>query len=926
MNKRSLNSLEVTEKDEPLKKDIRELGIILGKVLKEQEGIEVFHIEEKLRALTKELRTNYTDNIYKRIISLIEKLDIKKTHKVVRAFSTYFILVNAADEVHRIRMYRTRISANESVPKGSIEEAFSILSRADLSGENVKEILDAMEIIPVFTAHPTEATRQTILRKILRISQLLLQRELIKYTHEEEEEIKRELHIIITLLWQSNEIRFHKVTVRDEIQRGLFFFKDILYDVLPKFYIRLNLKLASYFNIESPSPAIIKFGSWMGGDRDGHPYVTEEITKETLLNNKKQIINLYLRDLEPLYTYLSTSSNIIPADKELVDSVKKDSALLKIKKINGLARDPSEIYRSKLYLISRKLLKTLNNEKKGYKNAEELLKDLDLIYQSLCYNKGKIIAENRVLPFIYKVKTFGFHFVSIDIRQNTSLLRLAVNDVMKNIGMGEKFSASSENQKIQYLTQYLLKSPSLKKNRLKNSTKQVLNEICLIEWGKENISSEATNDFIISNCSSVSDILSILFLARHAGLIKLFKGKMSSSSIDILPLFETIEDLRNSADIMKVLFENTIYWHHLMLRNKIQKVMIGYSDSNKDGGIVTSNFELYKAQKAIKKICDEKGIELVLFHGRGGSTSRGGGPVSESILAQPRGTIDGKIKITEQGEMISTKYLIPEIAERSLELMSSAVILKTAESKFGFEEKIDEEPDNFQLIFEEISAEAFKHYKELINHPRFPEYFRTATPIDIIERIEIGSRPPSRSSGEDIRTLRAIPWVFAWTQNRQTISGWYGFGYSISTCIERGITSMEVLKNMYKNWEFFKVLVDNIEMVLLKTDMIIGKEYISLSPHKSSAMQIFNLINEEYERSLNILLSITGETDLLDYDKSLQRSILLRNPYIDPISFIQIKFIKQYRQKNTSTRKKKLLLSLLRSTVNGIAAGLRNTG
>jgi len=926
MNKRSLKSLEVTEKDEPLKKDIRELGIILGNVLKEQEGVEVFHIEEKLRALTKELRTNYTDNIYKRIISLIEKLDIKKTYKVVRAFSTYFILVNAADEVHRIRMYRSQISMNESAPKGSVDEALSILNNSNLTRENVKEILDAVEIIPVFTAHPTEATRQTILRKILRISQLLLQRELIKYTHEEEEEIKRELHTVITLLWQSNEIRFHKITVMDEIQRGLFFFKDILYDVLPKFYIRLNLKLSSFFNIESPSPIVIKFGSWMGGDRDGHPYVTEGITKKTLLNNKKQIINLYLQDLEPLYTYLSTSSIIIPADKELVDSVKRDDAVLKTKKTNGLMRDPSEIYRSKLFLISRKLLKTLDNEKRGYKNSQEFLDDMNLIYQSLCNNKGKIIAENRVLPFIYKVKTFGFHFVSIDIRQNTSLLRLAVNDLIKNIGLRGNFSRLSEETKIEYLTQHAIKSSFLKKNRLKKSTKQVMSELSLIKWGKENISEEATNDFIISNCSSVSDILSVLFLARHVGLVKFSKGEMLSSDVDILPLFETIEDLRNSADVMNALLENKVYWQHLMLRNKIQKVMIGYSDSNKDGGIVTSNFELYKAQKAIKNICDEKGIELVLFHGRGGSTSRGGGPVSESILAQPKGTIDGKIKITEQGEMISTKYLIPEIAERSLELMGSAVILKTAESKFGIEENMDKEPDNFQLIFEEISEEAFKHYKKLINQLRFPEYFRTATPIDIIERIEIGSRPPSRSSGEDIRTLRAIPWVFAWTQNRQTISGWYGFGYSISSCIERGIVSMEDLKRMYKNWEFFKVLVDNIEMVLLKTDMIIGKEYISLCPDKSSAIQIFNMINEEYERSLNILLDITGETDLLDYDKSLQRSILLRNPYIDPISFIQIKFIRQYREKNASARKKKLLLSLLRSTVNGIASGLRNTG
>lgn len=926
MNKRSLSSLEVTEKDEPLKKDIRELGIILGNVLKEQEGTDIFFLEEKLRALTKELRTNYTDKIYRRIVSLIEKLDIRKTHKVVRAFSTYFILVNAADEVHRIRMHRLRISMNENAPKGSVEEALSVLNKSGLQPENINEILNSIEIIPVFTAHPTEATRQTILRKILRISQLLLQRELIKYTAEEEEEIKRELYTVITSLWQSNEIRFHKITVRDEIQRGLFFFKDILYDVLPRFYLRLNLKLNSYFSITSPSPVIIKFGSWMGGDRDGHPYVTEQITRETLLNNKRQIINLYLQDLELLYTYLSTSSIIIPSDKELIESVKKDSLLLKVKKTDGLMRDPSEIYRSKLYLISRKLLKTLSDEKGSYQNIEEFLDDLHLIYRSLCNNKGKIIAENRVLPFIYKVRTFGFNFVSIDIRQNSSFLRLAVNDITKYTGLKEKFSSLDEENKIEYLTRCIAKSLPFKKKKLKNSTKKIVSEISLIKWGIENISRNACSDFIISNCSSASDILSVLFLAREAGLIKISKEKLSASNIDILPLFETIEDLRSSAEVMQKLLENEVYRQHLMLRNKIQKVMIGYSDSNKDGGIVTSNFELYKAQKSIKKICDENGIELVLFHGRGGSTSRGGGPVTESIQAQPKGTIEGKIKITEQGEMISTKYLIPEIAERSLELMSSAVILKTSESKFGKIENPHISPDNLQSMFEQISEEAFKHYKELINHPKFPEYFRTATPIDIIERIEIGSRPPSRSSDEDIRTLRAIPWVFAWTQNRQTISGWYGFGYSVSSCIQRGIISMDELKNMYKNWEFFKVLADNIEMVLLKTDMIIGREYISLCPDMSAAKEIFNMISSEYDRSVDVLLKITGETDLLNSDKSLQRSILLRNPYIDPISFIQVKFIKKYRNKNLQAREKKQLLSLLRSTVNGIAAGLRNTG
>ena len=351
--------------------------------------------------------------------------------------------------------------------------------------------------------------------------------------------------------------------------------------------------------------------------------------------------------------------------------------------------------------------------------------------------------------------------------------------------------------------------------------------------------------------------------------------------------------------------------------------MIGYSDSNKDGGIVTSNFELYKAQKNLKKLCDNEKIELILFHGRGGSISRGGGPVSQSILAQPAGTIEGKIKITEQGEMISSKYLIPEIASQSLEFITSAVLVASVESKY---KKAEDKFDTYSDIFEKISSNALESYRLLINYKNFAEYFRTATPIDIIEQIEIGSRPSSRKKNKDFKSLRAIPWVFSWTQNRQTISGWYGFGHSINKCVDEKITSWEEIRKMYDEWEFFKMLVNNIEMVLLKTDMIIGKEYVSLCRNKKTAEEIFEMINKEYELSVKTVLKITGENELLEHNKSLQSSLLLRNPYIDPISFIQLRFMKQYREKNFPKSKKDKLVSLLRITVNGIAAGVRNTG
>ncbi len=517
--------------------------------------------------------------------------------------------------------------------------------------------------------------------------------------------------------------------------------------------------------------------------------------------------------------------------------------------------------------------------------------------------------------------------MTTDIRQNSSLLREAINDILNYSGAAKNFDSLDEDEKIKILTKEILSQRPLRNifSNLKETTNQVLNELAVIKWGKQHISPNACNDYIISNCTSVSDVLTALLLAKESGLVEIDKNRIKKSLIDILPLFETIEDLRNCDMVMQTLFVNAAYSKHISIRKNVQKIMIGYSDSNKDGGIVTSNYELYKGQKKLKQICDKNKVELILFHGRGGSISRGGGPVSQSILAQPVGTIEGKIKITEQGEMISSKYLIPQIAERSLEIMTSAVILSTAQSLQAANKKRDYHFEKFNTIMDKISEEAFIHYRNLINHKNFHNYFRTVTPIDIIEHIEIGSRPASRKKSKDIRALRAIPWVFSWTQNRQTISGWFGFGYSINKAVENGITDWKTLSKMYNEWKFFKALVDNIEMVLLKTDMIIGKEYLSLVKD-NTGKEIFNIISNEYELSNSAVLKIINEENLLDHAKSLQRSLLLRNPYIDPISFIQVRFIKEFRAKNISNKRKEQLLSLLRSSVNGIAAGVRNTG
>jgi len=912
-------------KDIPLKKDVYELGVILGNVLIEQEGKEFFLLEEKFRFLTKSFRKKYSAKTKQGIDILVKNLSLDETAKIIRAFHTYFLLANSAYEVHRIRRQRAHVIKGRTLQKGSIEDALAKLSKQGRSSRFLINLLETVEVKPVLTAHPTEATRQTTLRKILNISQLLLKSELMLLTEEEKNDIKDQLHNEITLLWQSNEIRRHRVTVKDEVRRGLFFFREVLYDVIEDYYRILNKKMLSIFNASKSSPEIIKFGSWIGGDRDGHPFVTPEISEFTLRENKKLILSLYINDLDTLYDILSSSLELIPASDALIKSVKKDRIRLGSLFNEEILKDPSEIYRLKLYLIILKLKNTNSGEGHHYKNHNELVNDLNLVYESLKANKGYSIAEIKILPLIYKVKTFGFHLASLDIRQNASQLRFAIDEIFRFAEVCPNFLELSQEEKIKILTNELLNSrPLLKTDEfLSRETRRVLAELRIIKWAKENVSNESCNDYIISTSSCVSDVLIALLLSKEVELVRVRRKKIIRSNVDLLPLFETIEDLRAADRIMNELYLNKAYSQQLKSRNNIQKIMIGYSDSNKDGGIVTSNFELYKAQLNLKHFSDSHKIKLILFHGRGGSVSRGGGPVNQAILSQPKGTIEGKIKITEQGEMISSKYLLPQIALRSLELMTSAVIVASAISR----NKSDIESfKKFEPLFEQISRRAHKHYRALIEQPNFLSYFRTVTPIDVIEKIEIGSRPSSRKASNDISSLRAIPWVFAWTQNRQIIPGWYGFGTAINFCVKEKLTSWKELQKIYKKWDFFKALVDNIEMVLSKTDLTIGKEYLKLCGESESSTHLFGMISKEHKLAVNAVLKITGEKHLLVSNPSLQRSLLLRNPYIDPISFIQINLIQKFRSKKISQSERGKVLHLLRSTVNGIAAGMKNTG
>ncbi len=909
--------------NDKLTTQIHELGKLLGEVLIEQEGIEIYNYVEELRRLTKDFRAGTGADSIPLITDCVNKLSVEQAAKIVKAFSIYFILVNAADEINKIRAIHQRLATANDSYKGTFSNTFKELKTKGLSDEAISGLLNSIEITPVFTAHPTEATRQTVLRKIRKICELLQDRD-VYYTNQFRlDSINRKLKAEITLLWQTNDVRFRKIAIEDEVQRGLFLFKDILYNAVPNIYEHLEYAKKNAGLHFSTDNVLINFGSWIGSDRDGHPFVTSEVTKQTMIKQKEQILQLYRKDIERLYAELSPSVFQTGVSAELEESVSRDKEKIDIS-IGNHFIDPSEFYRYKLSLIFAKLLRASENREGGYAAKEELISDLLLISDSLHQNKGGIIAQTLIKPLIEKVKTFGFNLARLDIRQNAALLRRTVAEAIENADITANFEQLSEDEKIEILSNELLSSRPVFNGFKKYSpeAEQVLSEFSLIVWAQQHISTDAGREYIISNCSRVSDILGALLLAKESGLVSIDKKEVVKSDIDILPLFETISDLRGAAETLNNLYSIEAYRMHLSRRNNIQKIMIGYSDSNKDGGITASNFELYKAQISITDISAASGLNILFFHGRGGSISRGGGPVFDSILSIPQGTMTGKIKITEQGEMVSAKYLTPEIANENLELMISAVILSAA-SQFSNQRQTGDYQKYFTLM-SQISELSMIAYRALINAEGFQQYFREATPIDIIEQLEIGSRPSARKQGGRISDLRAIPWVFSWTQNRQTISGWFGFGSAIQLMLKSSKISIDELRSMYRDWNFFKVLVDNIEMVLFKTDMMIGREYASLYDGPGN---FFNIIKNEYDSVVTAVLNITGETSLLDNNPALQRTLALRNPYIDPISFVQLRFIKEYRKQNLKQgAMDKEITSLLRSTVNGIAAGIRNTG
>lgn len=933
--------LDPAARDVPLRRDVRRLGNLLGCVLREQAGLALFEKEEEIRSLTKDLRRTFSLEGEAAMARITEGLDLPTTTQIVRAFTMFLQLVNVAEQIHDIRKRRyDQLVAPDIPPPGSLEHAVIHCKGAGISPEGLQTLLDELDVTLVLTAHPTEAKRRSILEKTRRISQHLAALDNPLLTSREQEILEAEILAEITAIWQSDEVRVQPPTVLDEVRNGLFYFDEILWDVLPRLYRDLRWALTKHYPGASFTiPPFLRFGSWIGGDRDGNPHVTLETTWETLRLHKDLALRKHRQGLERLARVLSQSTAQVGASEELRASLLADEARIGVARGSLDRRNEREPYRRKLTCMRARLEATLasNAQEAGsasgpawrYHRVAELLEDLAIIQRSLAEHRGSRAAAGAVQALMDQTGVFGFHLAALDIRQDAAVLRRTLAEVAEAVGLVEgDLREMGEAQRQVLLTRELHTPRPLVPPfaRFSQETTDTLGLFRLIRRAQTEIAPEAITAFVLSLTEQPSDVLTALLLAKEAGLVQ--RGEAGvGSHIDLVPLFEKIGVLRVAPRILDTLFANGPYREHLKARGGIQEVMLGYSDSSKDGGYLTSNWELYMAQEGLAAGAAAHGVRLRLFHGRGGTVGRGGGPMHEAIFAQPRGTVRGKIKITEQGEMIYYKYGQPAVAARNLELVASAV-LEVSAGTHG----VPAIERTWLNVMASVSARAYRAYRALVaEDPDLFRYFEEATPVQEISRLNIASRPAWRHGAKRLEDLRAIPWVFAWVQSRHYIPGWFGLGAGLKGFLaEDPAGRLALLQRMDREWPFFSRVVENAQMTMCKADLAIARRYASLVEDAAVRARIFERIREEYEASREVLLLITGQDELLDTDPALQRSLRLRNPYVDPLSYIQVSLLRRLRALPEGEARESPAASALRQplhlTINGIATAMRSTG
>jgi len=905
---------------EALNRDIKMLVGLLGETLLRHEGEELLELVERVRALSKATRDESSAATAEHLDELLSSVDLNTATLLVRAFSAYFHLANIAEQVHRADE-RTQLAEEEGPLARAIEE----IAAAGLPPAEVASLIDRLELRLVLTAHPTEAVRQSLLAKRRRIAELLEQRSNPRATEDDRRRDERELAEVVDLIWQTDELRRKKPTPAEEASSVVFYLDDLFGAVLPDLLDDLAAHLARLGIELAPRARPIRFGTWVGGDRDGNPNVTPEVTLKVLGLQRRLALRRLSGTVEDLVAKLSSSTRLTQISGPLKASLAADRTALPDVYARYGSINAEEPYRLKCSYILQRLLNTRTRLDDGapprpgleYASTAELLDELELMRESMLENRGDLVARGSLDRVIRVAATFGMALATMDIREHADRHHIALAALFERLDT--PYAALSRADRTKLLSSELqsarpLKSPA---TRLTGDAEEVL---CLFETVREALDvygEEAIESYVVSMTRGCDDVLAPVILAREVGLVDLTAGV---ARIGFVPLLETVAELRNAGPLLDELLSDPGYRRLVELRGEVQEVMLGYSDSNKDAGITTSLWEIHRAQRALRDVAHHHQVLLRLFHGRGGTVGRGGGPTGDAILAQPYGTLDGAIKITEQGEVISDKYGLPTLARRNLEFASAAVLkasLLHRESRVPF--SVIEDWDE---VMDVVSKAAHASYRGLIDDPRLFDYFRSSTPVEELTELNIGSRPIRRAGGrtQGMESLRAIPWVFGWTQSRQIVPGWFGVGAGLEQARDEGWS--ERLAGMYREWHFFRTFISNVEMVLFKTDLDVARRYVEHLADPS-LHGIFDRIAEEHRRTVDQVLSLTGRDRLLDHHPLLRQTLEIRDAYLDPISYLQVSLLARLRSSDKVDPELRRALLL---TVNGIANGLRNTG